>query len=114
LAHHKNAAGRGDRERAAEPVREVVFVEDMARRPASHLTRHQIERIALDLRRSRAQPVVRRAAVELAEESPVRWICKQERWPGCGGASSDGLSRDAVGTLPPAGDVSRRAIGDPG
>jgi len=85
---HKNAAGWADaiRERADMPVREVVFVEDMARYGLHlHLgPGTQIERVALDpapqshFNPSFDEPL----AMELAEgEQGVVWVCKQARWP---------------------------------
>ena len=85
---HKNAADWADaiRARAVEPVREVVFVEDMARYGLHlHLgTGTQIEKIALE---ASPQPSFNPSfdeplAQELAEgEHGAVWICKQERWP---------------------------------
>ena len=84
---HKNAAGWADaiRARAVEPVRAVVFVEDMARYGLHlHLgTGVQIERIALDPSlQPRFNPSYDESlTVELAEEQAgVVWICKQPRW----------------------------------
>jgi hypothetical protein len=84
---HKNAADWADaiRSRATEPVREVVFVEDMARYGLHlHLGRGtQIEKIALD---ASPQPLFNPSfdeplAMELGEaEVGVVWICKQDRW----------------------------------
>lgn len=85
---HKNAAGWAEaiRARAVEPVREVLFVEDMARYGLHlHLgTNIQIERIALEAsKQPRFNPSYDEPlAVELAEGEPgAVWICKQARWP---------------------------------
>lgn len=84
---HKNAADWADaiHARAVEPVREVLFVEDMARYGLHlHLgPGTEIEKIALD---PSPQPHFNPSfdellAQELAESEPgVLWICKQERW----------------------------------
>lgn len=85
---HKNAANWAEaiRERAAAPVSEVVFVEDMARYGLHlHLGRGtRIERISLDPSpQSRFDPSYDETlAQELAESEPdVVWICKQASWP---------------------------------
>ena len=85
---HKNAADWADaiRARAVEPVRIVLFVEDMARYGLHlHLgPGTQIEKIALDASpQARFNPSFDEPlAQELAEGEPgAIWICKQERWP---------------------------------
>lgn len=85
---HKNAADWAEaiRARAVEPVRKVVFVEDMARYGLHlHLgPGTQIEKIALDPSpQPRFNPSFDELlAQELAEgEHGAVWICKQERWP---------------------------------
>ena len=85
---HKNAAGWAEaiRARAVEPVRIVLFVEDMARYGLHlHLgVGTQIEKIALDASpQARFNPSFDEPlAQELAEGEPgAIWICKQDRWP---------------------------------
>ena len=85
---HKNAADWADaiRARAVDPVRVVLFVEDMARYGLHlHLgTGTQIEKLALDASpQARFNPSFDEPlAQELAEgEHGAVWICKQERWP---------------------------------
>ncbi|MCL1636102.1 glycosyltransferase family 39 protein [Luteimonas sp. SX5] len=85
---HKNAAQWADaiRQRAPGEVREVVFVEDMARY-GLHLhmgVDTEIEKISQDPRREpRFNPEYDEPlAVELAEaETDLVWVCKQDYWP---------------------------------
>lgn len=85
---HKNAADWADaiRARAVEPVREVLFVEDMARYGLHlHLgPGTQIEKIALDASpQPRFNPSFDEPLAQELEEAErgVMWVCKQERWP---------------------------------
>jgi len=85
---HKNAEAWADAivERAPGPVREIVFVEDMARY-GLHLELGrgtEIEKISLDaLHEPRFNPEYDEPlAVELGEhEHNVVWVAKQEDWP---------------------------------
>lgn len=85
---HKDAArwAQAIHERAPGTVREVVFVEDMARY-GLHLhmgVDTEIEKLSQDpLRQPRFNPEYDEPlAVELAEaESDLVWVCKQDYWP---------------------------------
>lgn len=85
---HKDAAQWADaiRERAPEPVREVVFVEDMARYGLHlHLgVSTEIEKLSLDpVPQPRFNPEYDEPLdEELREaETGLVWVCKQELWP---------------------------------
>lgn len=83
---HKDAAVWANelRARAQAPVREVVFVEDMARYGLHLHLDAEIEKIELDpLPRARFNPAYDETlAEELAEhEAQVLWVVKQARWP---------------------------------
>ncbi|GAB3345947.1 ArnT family glycosyltransferase [Lysobacter tyrosinilyticus] len=89
IAHwptHKDASewARAIRERAGGPVREVLFVEDMARYGLHLHLDAQIEKISLNPRpQARFNPVYDESlAQELREHEPEAiWICKQSLWP---------------------------------
>ncbi|HJR72841.1 MAG TPA: glycosyltransferase family 39 protein [Luteimonas sp.] len=85
---HKDAAQWADaiRERAPDPVREVVFVEDMARYGLHlHLgVSTEIEKLSLDpVPQPRFNPEYDEPLdVELQEaETGLVWVCKQDLWP---------------------------------
>jgi 4-amino-4-deoxy-L-arabinose transferase-like glycosyltransferase len=83
---HKDAAAWADalRARAGGPVREVVFVEDMARYGLHLHLDAEIEKIELDpAPRARFNPRYDETlAEELAENEPhTLWVAKQPRWP---------------------------------
>lgn len=85
---HKDAAQWADaiRERAPEPVREVVFVEDMARYGLHlHLgVSTEIEKLSLDpVPQPRFNPEYDEPLdEELREaETGLVWVCKEELWP---------------------------------
>jgi 4-amino-4-deoxy-L-arabinose transferase-like glycosyltransferase len=84
---HKDASewARAIRARARGPVREVLFVEDMARYGLHLHLDAKIEKLSLDARaQSQFNPEYDQTlAQELAEHEPdAVWICKQDVWPG--------------------------------
>jgi hypothetical protein len=83
---HKNAAEWAAAIRARAPggvVREVVFVEDMARYGLHLHLGAEIEKISLAAPTQRFNPASDEDLLtELSEREPdVVWICKQSRWP---------------------------------
>ncbi len=83
---HKDAAAWAEaiRARASGPVREVVFVEDMARYGLHLHLDTEIEKVSLEPAPSeRFNPEFDESlAQELAEHEPdTVWICKQAMWP---------------------------------
>ena len=100
---HKDAAQWADaiRARAPGPVREVVFVEDMARYGVHLHLGAEIEKISLAAPGVRFNPASDEDLLtELSEREPdVVWICKQSRWPELQGRiAALGYRADAVGT----------------
>lgn len=82
---HKDAGAWADaiRERAVQPVTEVLFVEDMARYGLNLHLKAEIEKISLEpMTQSQFNPGFDEdLALELSEdESGAIWVAKQERW----------------------------------
>jgi 4-amino-4-deoxy-L-arabinose transferase-like glycosyltransferase len=112
---HKDASAwaRALRERVPGRVREVLFVEDMARYGLHLHLDVEIEKLSLDpLPQSRFNPDYDESiAEELAAHEPdAVWICKQERWPEMQRRfAAQGYRTEALGT-PYRGRVVFRVV----